>query len=826
MTDSQCFHCDLPVTETHPPTLKVLDKQRFFCCHGCKAVCNAIVQSGNEEYYHYRESSGKTFDPDVLTGLLDQLKLYDKPEIQRDFVRTDKNGKEAWLILEEIRCAACMWLNERTLRQLDGVLDVQVDYTGQQVRVRWNPEVIQLSAILTAITQIGYVAHPFDPQYREALNKEQEQRSIKRIIFALILGMMVMQTAIGSYFFGTANETGEFPLWITLSRWTSLVVTAFILAYPGQLFFKNAWRDIKNKTLGMDVPIALGLLVAWSGSLLSTIRGTGEVYYESIAMFVLLMLIARYVELRARVSATALLDRASKIIPASVQKINKNNVLEEVAVIELQPGDRVQLSPGETVPVDALLLSDQSSFDESLLSGEALPVKHIKGDPILGGSINIEQPIELKVLKNSNHSLLSKIQQLTQQSVNDKPYYVDLAESVAGKFVAIILLIALLTGLYWYWIDAQQAVGHIVAVLIVTCPCALALASPVALSLCAAGLSKLHMMTLRMSAIEEISHIDTVVFDKTGTLTQGKPHLETLITVGNYLEENCLSIAAAMEQNSEHPFAKALLTAASDLPLPELEKRVNHPGEGIEASFRVIPTASGCFVPRHELWRLGCADFIGSMTENVTYTSQARQLRQQGLSLLYLCNEEGIQALFGISDPLREGVRDYISQIVATNRRVVLSGDHPQSVQAVGESVGVSEVYGGLSPQEKLAWIQQQQQQGRRILMMGDGINDAPTLAAANVSMSFSDATDLAQSHSDLVVLRQDFTQLSDAMQLMKKTRKIILQNLSWAVVYNVLAIPAAAMGFVTPWMAAIGMSLSSFVVVMNSLRLRRALAS
>ncbi len=821
MPESHCFHCGLPIVENTPPSLKVLNKQQYFCCHGCKAVCEAIVDSGHADFYQYRENKNKTANTQDLPALLSQLKLYDKDEIQRDFVRTghdkknQQNWKEAWLILEEIRCAACLWLNERTLRQLDGVLDVDMDYTGQQAKVRWNPDKIQLSEILSAISHIGYIAHPFDPQHREALNKEQQQRSLKRIIFAVILGMMVMQTAIGSYFFGDQLATGEYPLWIKISRWTSLVVTGFILAYPGQLFFRNAWRDLKNKTLGMDVPVALGLSVAWLGSMVSTISGQGEVYFESIAMFVLLMLIARYMELRARISATALLDRHAKIIPLTARKFIGNET-HEVSVFELAEGDKLQVLPGETVPVDAILCSHQSSFDESLLSGEALPVTHLQGETVLGGSVNIEQPIKIGVLSSNAASTLGKIQQLTKQSVSSRPYYVDLAERVAGRFVLVILLIALSTLLYWLWADPAKALGNMIAVLIVTCPCALALASPVALSLCAAGLSKLHVLALRLSAIEQISHVDTVVFDKTGTLTTGKPQLESIIVVGEKSENDYLQIAASIEKGSEHPFSRAILKAAADLELLNLEQHTNHPGQGIEALID------------GETWKLGSYRFAGGDLVGVdqqkskqSLPEKINKLRQDGLSVLYLSNAHGIQALFCLADCLRYGVGEFLTALSTTQEFVILSGDHQQSVQSVAQQLGISDALGGLSPDDKLKWIKDRQQSGHHVLMLGDGINDAPTLAAADVSLSFGDATDLAQSHSDFVSLKTDFSELANAIGLMKKTRRIIVQNLAWAVLYNVIAVPAAAMGWITPWMAAIGMSFSSFVVVLNSLRLK-----
>ena len=847
MPKDKCFHCNLPIISTPPPFLVVLGEKQVFCCHGCKAVCEVIISSGNADYYKYREGSARTFNSNELPELLDKLKLYDNEKIQREFVRTDKNNdwKEAWLILEEIRCAACMWLNERTLRNLEGILDVQMDYTGQQARVRWNPDKIKLSDILSAITNIGYNAHPFDPTQRESLNKEQKQRSVQRIIFALIMGMAVMQSAIGGYFFGDVNTQGEYPLWIKISHWVNVISTFLILAYPGQLFFRSAWRDLKNKSLGMDIPVVIGLSVAWLGSLYSVIRGEGDVYFESIAMFVIFLLIARHIELKSRIESTALLDRSAKIIPQTAKKIVGDGV-QEIPVIELNEGDRIQLAPGETLPVDGLLLSAKSSFDESLLTGESLPVMHEAGDLVLGGSINIEQVIEIEVQSTKANSTLNEIQQLAQRSTNYRPYYVDIAESVAGKFVAIILFIASATFLFWSWKDGfsslSNALSHTISVLIVTCPCALALAAPVALSLGAAGLNRLHLLAVKMSSIEKLSHVDTIVFDKTGTLTSGEPNLKLVKIFGENNIEECVQIAANMEQGSHHPFAKAIIKSAFENTKPrktggvdtktmnnshyfELKHLLQVSGQGVEAIFEGLT------------WRLGNESFIRSLFKekeskntfwlSLTDSEEIDLWRAKGYSVLYLANSNGLQAVFCIEDPLRAGIEDFLLQASKSGikRHIILSGDHQKSADAIAKQLGINEAHGGLSPQEKLDWMRElqkgQQQSTQKIMMLGDGINDAPTLAVADISLTFSEATDLAKNNSDFILLGKDYSHLGKAFQLMQNTRSIILQNLGWAIAYNVIAIPLAVIGLITPWMAAIGMSVSSLLVVLNSLRLR-----
>lgn len=831
MKDHTCFHCGLPVTDKKPATLIIDGTQQLFCCHGCKTVCEFIIDSGNADYYKYRDTSARTFDESELPRLLDNLKLYDKEEIQREFIRSQRDGdwNEVWLILDEIRCAACMWLNERTLYSLEGVLEVQMDYTGQQARVRWDPDKIKLSEILSAITNIGYYAHPFDPSQRESLNTEQKQRSMHRIIFALVLGMLVMQSSIGAYFYGEADAQGNYPLWMTISRWANVFVCLSILAYPGQLFFRNAWRDLKNRTLGMDVPIVIGLTAAWTGSLYNTIRGSGEVYFESIAMFVIFLLVARHIELRSRITATALLDRTAKIIPQTVT-LFADNGYKEVAAIELKRGDRIQVSPGETLAVDGILRSSSSSFDESLLSGESLPVTYKEGDHVPGGAINVDQVIEVEVLAGKADSLLNEIHQLTQRSVSFRPRYVDIAENVAGVFVATILSIATLTYLFWYWRDPELALSHTIAVLIVTCPCALALAAPVSLTLGAAGLNKLHILPVRMSAIEKLAHVDTIVFDKTGTLTSGKPVVDSIHVLGDRDKNFYMNIAACLEHGSHHPFAKAICEAAlsstadSEITKPsfEIDQSRQFPGQGVEALIR-----SEGYEKR---WRLGNEKFVLSEVNDLpaSITTEIAKAREQGRSILYLADDEAVQAIVSITDPLRNHAEQFIIQARESgiDNFIILSGDNQKSVAAIAQRLGIDEVHGDLLPDEKLQWLldYQAQKSGTegKVLMFGDGINDAPTLAAADVSMSFSDATDLAKNQCDFIMLGKGYELLASGFQLMRKTRKIILQNLGWAIGYNILVIPAAVMGYVTPWMAAIGMSLSSLLVIANSLRINK----
>jgi Cu2+-exporting ATPase len=807
-----CFHCGLPVPERVELTLAVFGTEQAFCCAGCRAVCKAIVDNGLEDYYRHRERPAERVDRRELGDLLNQLTLYDRPEIQREFVRGDANGKEAHLILEEIRCPACLWLNEQHLRRLPGVLEVDIDYTSQRARVRWDPERTELSRILQAVRDIGYAAHPFDPSHRAQLMEDQRRRSWDRLLFAGILGMVMMNFAFATYVMGAPDPTtGEYELWVIIGRWTALFVTVGILAYPGAEFLIGAWRDLRHRRLGMDVPIAIGLLTAFTGSVVATVSQRGEVYYDSIAMFVFFLLLARRAEMKARERAAARLDTLARIVPRTARRLGAGHGDEEVALAEITPGDRVRVLPGETVPIDGRILTGTSSFNEALLSGEARPVTRRPGDRIVAGAINIDQPIVIEATCASTDSTLSQIQGLLQRGLRSRPRFAILAERVASWFVAVALGVAAATAGLWLWLEPAQALPSTVAVLIVTCPCALALATPVALTIGSGRFALMGVFPLRMNAIEALASAEVAALDKTGTLTLGRPTLVSVHTTGDLDQDSVRALAAALSQHSEHPVAQALrapLTSSAQPP----DGPINVPGQGIEGRID------------EAVWRLGSLDFIAESYEvKRAHRKLATELRRQDLLVSGLGGAGKLQAIFALRDEPRPGLSEMTGGLRAggVHHCAIVSGDNPLSVERLGSAIGADEALGGQSPEAKLAWITAKQDRGWRVMMIGDGVNDAPTLAAADVSLSFQSATELAQAHSDFLILASDLGTVPAARRLAQRTRRIIRQNLVWAAGYNLSAIPAAALGLIPPWGAAIGMSLSSLLVVGNSLRLQ-----
>lgn len=807
----RCFHCGLPVPDIEEvPTLEVHGRERHFCCHGCEAVCKAIVDAGLDDYYRHRSDPAVTAAVDIIPDFLKQVGLYDRPEIQKDFVTGEDEWREANLLLENIRCPACLWLNEKHLRSLDGVIDVHIDDVTQRARVRWLPEQIRLSEILTAITSIGYVAHPYDASRSQALQKERRRRSTERLIFAGAIGMLVMNFSIATYVMTPEGE--ELPLWITIGRWTGLMLTALILTYSGQDFFAGAWNDIRNRRLGMDIPVVLGLMVAWFGSLYTTITQHGEVYFDSIAMFVFFLLMARRLELRGKLRAAGRLEELARVTPRTAVRIDAQGERHKVTVDELAPQDVIRLMPGETLAVDGVVLRGVSTFDESLLTGEATPLLREPGDRVVAGSVNGEQPVDIEVTHTVQGSAVSEIRNLVEGGLEQRPGYALLAEQAATWFIAIILVIAGSTALYWWFNDPSQWLPSTISVLIVTCPCALALATPVALAVSAGRFIDLGVLPLRMKALDALALCRQFIFDKTGTLTAGKPALTEVILTGGIDREEALAIAGGLSADSEHPVARALQAEAGSR--HDVQSLLNVPGAGTQGTIDGNP------------WRLGKPEFVcEALHLPPAVEAGIERLRSSGHLVSLLANADGVQAVFAFDDRLRHGVRKMLDGLreLGAERFTILSGDSRANVARMGERLAIDEAVGGMSPAEKLEWTQRRQRGGRRVAMFGDGINDAPTLALADVSISFADATDLANNSSDFLILGEDPSVLADARRLARRTRRNIMQNFGWAAGYNILAIPFAAAGLIPPWGAAIGMSLSSLVVVVNALRLQRA---
>ena len=804
---ADCFHCGLPAPANAHYEVVVEGQPRAMCCRGCQAVAQAIVAAGLTDFYRHRTEPSRRAE-DLIPEALRNLALYDRPELQRSFVRAEgEHSREASLILEGIVCAACVWLSERHVNGLPGVLDFRVNYSTHRARLRWDDQRIRLSEILAAIAAIGYVAHPFDPGRQEAIQQRERAAALRRLAVAGGGAMQVMMLAIGMYagdYYGMEEDIRR------LLRWTSLLITVPVILYSARPFFSGAWRDLRLGRPGMDVPVALAIAAAFAASIWNTWRGGGEVYFDSVTMFTFFLLTGRFLEMSARHRAGRISEALASLLPATALRVTKDGREEEIAAAELKPGDRVLVRPGDTVPADGRVLEGASSVDESLLTGESLPVAKRLGEDLIGGSVNVDSPLLMRVEQIGADTVVSAIVRLLDRAQSEKPRLAMMADRVAAWFVTGVLLVA--AGVVWYWYSqgADTAFQITLSVLVVTCPCALSLATPAAITAATSRLMRLGLLTTRGHAIETLALATHVVFDKTGTLTYGRLRLAAVTPVGPLDAQQCLALAAALEHGSEHPVGRALVEAAPGL--RRAEQLDNSPGQGVEGLVEGVR------------YRVGKPDFVMALGGAAT-DDEPEQPAMAAQAVLG--NEQGLLAWFRLADELRADAAETVTALRAMGLEILLlSGDRAAAVAEIASRAGIPTAEGGLLPQDKLTRIRTLQDSGAVVAMVGDGVNDAPVLAAASVSMAMGSGTQLAHAAADMILLSAHLDRLVHGVNTARRTLVIIRQNLAWAIGYNLFALPLAAAGYIRPWMAAIGMSVSSLLVVANALRLNSSSAA
>jgi len=796
-TPAPCYHCGLPVPAGSHFHARVLGEVRQLCCPGCQAVAEAIVKGGLESYYQHR--SDAAINPEALPKVLgEELALYDRADVQQPFVRHEGDLASTSLMIEGISCAACGWLIERHVRNLAGVAEASLNLSNHRLQVRWSDTALPLSELLAELRRIGYAAHPYQADQAAERLASENRRSLRQLGVAGLLWMQVMMATMATW--------PEFNIDLSagmdsILRWTALLLTTPIVFYCCTDFFKGALRDLRTRHLTMDVSVSLAIAGAYLAGIWSTITGHGELYFDAVGMFALFLLAGRYLERRARERTAAATAQLVNLLPASCLRLNAAGQSERVLLSELKLGDRVLVQPGGLIPADGRILSGQSSIDESVLTGEYLPLPRAPGDAVTAGTLNVEGPLTVAVDALGDDTRLSAIVRLLERAQSDKPKLAEIADRVSQWFLVIVLLAAAVVGLVWWYIDPQRAFWIVLALLVATCPCALSLATPTALTTATGTLHKLGLLLTRGHVLEGLNHIDTVVFDKTGTLTEGRLTLTAVHPLGSEDADRCLALAAALENRSEHPIARAFGRA------PQPADSVDSvPGLGLEGR-----------VGGRQL-RIGQASFVAAL-----YAGEAPPIPGDQGQWLLLADTTGPLAWFVLDDRLRD---DALALLSACRKRgwktLLLSGDSSPMVGRIAEELGIDEARGGLTPADKLVRLQAMQAAGARVLMLGDGVNDVPVLAAADISIAMGSATDLAKTSADAVLLSNRLQSLVSAFQVARRSRRIIIENLAWASLYNGLILPFAAVGWVTPLWAALGMSASSLLVVLNALRLTR----
>ncbi len=806
---SKCYHCNEAVPRGITLSVEISQIQQPMCCIGCQAVAQTIVDNGLTQYYAVRTEpaqKGQSLVPEQLQ----KNKLLDEAVLQSEFIYQENDCKEAILTIDGISCAACAWLIEMQLDKLEGLVNINVNATSQRATVKWQDDALKLSDILQAIEHIGYQALPFKANEAELRNKKQSKEFIKRLGISGILMMQIMMIAFGLYF-GAFSEMAEHNK--VYLRWVSFILAIPIIFYGAFPFYTGAIKAIKAKRLSMDVPVSIAIILAFSASAWATVTQQGEVYFESVSMFTFLLLIGKFLEFRARSHASQVSANLLKLMPMTATKVilSGDTIDEEshakevlVAAKQLIQGDYVIIKPGEVVPADGVITAGLSQLNEAMLSGEQLPINKTINDNVFAGTINGDGNITVQVKQATNQSFLSQLIRLSEQAQAHKPKIAKLSDKIAQYFVALILLTSIATAIYWQQHLPEEAFWITLSVLVATCPCALSLATPTALTCATTHLNRAGIMIKSGHVMETMPKINCFAFDKTGTLTTGEftiNRVELVTGESSYNQAQTLAISAALEAFSEHPIAKPF-AQYRDYSLTTEQVKV-HSGQGVTGVVNNVNYAIGKYT-----W-----------LEKTTSFDQSQAKAFSDASCLLIANKQ-IIAAFYLIDNIRDDAYDTLSKLNKGNKTLLLSGDSQIACDTLTQTLPVNTVLGGLTAQDKMEQIKQAQKQGYKVAMTGDGVNDSPVFGAAHISIAMGCGADITKSGADVILLNNKMSSIDTLIKIAHKTRRIILQNYLWAFGYNAIVLPLAVAGYITPYMAVIGMSASSILVITNSLRL------
>ena len=781
---SICFHCTEPLPPT-PVQVATAGARRAYCCAGCAAAAQWIEQANLGDYYQLRSQPAARVGTDAV-----DLTAWDRDDVIAEHARDVEGGREIVLLTDGMRCAACAWLIDRALSRVPGVLEVSANAVTGRIRMTWDPQRAPLSSALRVLVALGYRPYLASGEGRERERRAERNRGLLRLGLAGLGAMQAMMFAEALYL----DTSSQMPLPTRdFFRWVTFLVATPVVFYAGWPFLAGAWRELRHRRLGMDTLIATSTLLAYFASVVETLRGGPHVWYDAAVMFVFLLLAARMLEQRARNTANAQVDALARARPALATRERDDGTRELVPVSALAIDDVACIAAGDSVPADGVLLDSPASFAEALLTGEADAVDKPPGAAIYAGTVCRERPARVRITQVGGATRLSQLARLVDQAQAQRPPIAQVADRIASHFVLGLLLAAVVVYAGWRLHDPARAFEVTLALLVISCPCALSLSVPAALAAAHGALAKLGVLATRANALDTLALATDVVFDKTGTLSDGCPILGGIDTFDGFDPGQALAIVAALERDSRHPIAAAFAPVPAGATARDVEE---HPGLGIEGSVN------------GQRWRLGQAGFAAGRTDD---------------GQLWLGDGHRAVARFSLRETERADAHAAIDLLKAQGLDIHLSsGDAEASVARFARHLGIADAAARQAPEAKLGRVRQLQQTGRVVVMVGDGLNDAPVLAGADVSIAVADGAALAQRAADFVTTGASLARIPAAVALARRTRRIIRQNLAWAIAYNVLALPLAAAGLVTPWLAALGMAVSSLTVTLNALRLAR----
>jgi Cu2+-exporting ATPase len=743
----------------------------------------------------------------VILDTQDQWKAFSQPvgdDASQPLVQSS-------LLLDGLRCAACSGIVERGLSGLPGIISARVSMSKKRAVVVWSPALTKPSSILSAIQTLGYSASPASHNENQLNSTKKSRAAFWRWLVAGFCMMQVMMYASPSYFTKAGDITTDIS---HLLNWASWLLSLPVLIFSSSTFFSNAFRDLKLRQISMDLPVALGIGITFMVSSAATFDPSGwwgdKIYFDSLTMFVFFLLSARLIEVKLHSKTLGSMEALVSRIPENIERQNLDGSFTRVLNSQLKIGDIARVHIGEAFPADGKLVLGETRVDESLLTGESTPIHKNLHDNVVAGSYNLGKTVNIVLENIGGSTQYGQIVNLINQAAIEKPRLSQLADRVARPFLLIVILSAIVAGALLWNVDHGRALMTAAAVLIVTCPCALSLATPAAMLASASAFVKRGILIRHLQAIENIANIDTVIFDKTGTLTEDHIEVKSINYKDGLSESSILALAATVGQHSMHPVSRAIVSANLQNSAKNLEIELSNTqevvGAGISATLK-SDSIYGNLVNKH--LKLGSAKFCG--VDEIGKFSQE----------VFLVDENGWLATFDLQEAIKPNAALAIKQLKQANLSIeLLSGDQSHTVVNTANEIGIMQFQAACSPQDKLTRLQALKQQGKKILMVGDGLNDGPILASAHVSIAMGKGVPLTLAHADYILLNGDISQIPQLILHAKKTMRIIKQNIAWAVVYNLVCIPLAFFGVLSAWLAGLGMAVSSLIVVVNALRL------
>jgi len=803
-----CFHCGLPIPPDADFHAHLEAAVRDFCCFGCQSVCSAIYEAGLQGYYQ-RTPEGVLLAPPP--ELPKDIEIYDFDEVQQEFTTCSGDVRDIHLLVEGIHCAACVWLIERGLQRAPGVQSADVNLAAKRLHLRWDNKQSKLSDLIRALAKIGYAAVPYDPESAEGVIKKTNRAMLYRLFFAGFAMMNMMWISIALYSGADRDEFRQF------FHWMGLALATPTLLYSGYPFFRGALGGLRGGHLTMDLPIAIGLSVTYAYSLYVTVSQSviGEVYFDTVTNLTFVILIGRYLEGMFRHQAVSATKRLMELQPR-VAIVMRDGQEQMTPIRGVKPGDHVLIKPGYKVPVDGVVLEGHSAVDESMLSGESAPVGKLVGAQVFAGTVNSNGALLVEVRTQLQDTTLSKIIRLVEEAQSSKAPIQRLADTIVPWFVLVTLICATATFFIWNGHDFEIALMAATSVLIITCPCALGMATPMSIAV-ASGLGAKHGILVKNGLVlETLSKVTHFVFDKTGTLTEGKMSVAQMHVAAEQDEQEVLRHAAAVERYSEHSTAKAIVAEAEARQLPYRDLAAS--GFRATAGLGVEANIAGQAI------LLGSAEWLTQQGVGLdaALRAKAHELEMQAMSCVYMAWSGKHVAIIALADKLRSDARQLVDELRAAGiTMTLLSGDRRPVAEAVARQLGGMEVIAEVLPQDKDQVIQRLQQSGAVVAMVGDGINDAPALIRADVGIALGSGTDVSVESADIVLMYNELDKVRQATQLSRRTLRTIRQNIGLSFVYNAIMVPLAMMARVSPLVAAISMPISSLIVIGNAARIR-----